>query len=344
MIVQAATHWEAPVSIMIQNFGHHSPSQRGSPEPWCPDTHAPLLIPPPPEILYITTPVQLDSPIYIPASPTILLHSPTPNLITDIIQTFLAEAEDNTTPPASPSTTPLPIYDSPTLQDPSPPAYEPQPGVHPGFLWDENLMNGVFKFPQFVLSNDQGEDIAPFYHINMNDKYPTVSTTAGCGCPTYTVPLCAQPHQYPRPLLMQKDEFLFHDGECFTPLVNKAIWMEGDITLRGEVICYQRAIAKVHSLLQQLVSLKRKFDDATWDMQNLGKRLAMANAYRHLEPHVLYGVQTSKDTVADISITCAFPNQEIALICLFLGTNLHENYMLECTGIWAIQKQQFWEN
>jgi hypothetical protein len=47
------------------------------------------------------------------------------------------------------------------------------------------------------------------------------------------------------------------------------------------------------------------------------------------------------NTVADISIAHAFPNQEIALICLFLGTNLHENYMLECTGIWAIQKQQF---
>jgi hypothetical protein len=43
------------------------------------------------------------------------------------------------------------------------------------------------------------------------------------------------------------------------------------------------------------VSLKRKFDDATWEVQNSRKRLAMANVYRCLELHMLYGVQASKD-------------------------------------------------
>jgi hypothetical protein len=84
-----------------------------------------------------------------------LSRSPTSNPIANIIQTFLAEAEDNVTPLASPSATPLPVYDSSTLRDPSPPIYEPQPGIHPGFLWNENLINEVFKFPQFTLPGDQ---------------------------------------------------------------------------------------------------------------------------------------------------------------------------------------------
>jgi hypothetical protein len=54
-------------------------------------------------------------------------------------------------------------------------------------------------------------------------------------------------------------------------------------------------MAEVHSLANQLVSLKRKFDDMTWEVQNSGKRLAMADVYGHLESHVLYGVQATED-------------------------------------------------
>jgi hypothetical protein len=56
-----------------------------------------------------------DSPTYVPTSLMELSHSPTPNPIAELIQTFLAEAEDNATPPTSPSTIPLPVYASPTL-------------------------------------------------------------------------------------------------------------------------------------------------------------------------------------------------------------------------------------
>jgi hypothetical protein len=287
---------------MLQNFGHHSPSQRGSPNLQHPNTPIPLLIPPPQEIIYVATPLRLNSPIYIPASPTKLSHSPTPNPVTDLIQTFLAEAEDNATPPISPSTIPLPVYDSPTLQDPSLPSYNnhnSQPGVHPGFLWNENLVDRIFKFPQFKLPDNDKCFTAPFYHVNMDDKYPTISVMAGHNCLIYTMPLHAQPHPYLKPLLTQKKEFLFHDRECFMPLVNEALRMDGDITLRAKVTRYRRAIAKVHSLASQLVSLKRKFNDVTWDIQNSGKRLAMANAYGHIEPHILYGVQVNKDITAE---------------------------------------------
>jgi hypothetical protein len=58
-------------------------------------------------------------------------------------------------------------------------------------------------------------------------------------------------------------------------------------------------MAEVHSLASQLVSLKRKFDDATWDVQNLGKRLAMVDAYGHLEPHILYSIQATDDITAE---------------------------------------------
>jgi hypothetical protein len=55
--------------------------------------------------------------------------------------------------------------------------------VHPSFLWNENFINGMFKFPQFtILEGDSNQYSVPFYHINMEDKYPTVSVTKGCNC------------------------------------------------------------------------------------------------------------------------------------------------------------------
>jgi hypothetical protein len=98
-------------------------------------------------------------------------------------------------------------------------------------LWNENLVDRTFKFPQFMLLDGDEQYTAPFYCINMEDQYPTVSITKGCNCLAQSIPLRAQPHLYPKPLLTQKEEFLFHDGECFTPLINEAIHMEGDITL-----------------------------------------------------------------------------------------------------------------
>jgi hypothetical protein len=115
MIVQAATYWETLISTMIQDFGHRSPSQTASPTLLRVDTPIPLPMSPPQEVIYIAVPLQSDSPAYIPASPTELSHSPTPNPVAELIQTFLAEAEDNATPPTSPSAIPLPVYASPTL-------------------------------------------------------------------------------------------------------------------------------------------------------------------------------------------------------------------------------------
>jgi hypothetical protein len=64
IIIQAATYWEMPISTMIQDFGHHSPSQGASPTFPQPDTPVPLPIPPPQEVIYITIPLQSDSPAY----------------------------------------------------------------------------------------------------------------------------------------------------------------------------------------------------------------------------------------------------------------------------------------
>jgi hypothetical protein len=149
------------------------------------------------------------------------------------------EAADNATPPLSPSAIPLPVYDSPTLRDPSPLLYDnnkSQLGVHPKFLWNENLVEGSFKFPQFTLMDGDKQYSAPFYHVNIDDKFPTVSVTKGCNCLVQSIPLHAQPHLYPKPLLTQKEEFLFHDGESFTPLINQAVHMDGDIILQAEVV------------------------------------------------------------------------------------------------------------
>jgi hypothetical protein len=99
-------------------------------------------------------------------------------------------------------------------------------------------VEGSFKFPQFTLPGDDKQHPAPFYHINMEDKYPTVSVTEGRNCPVHSMSLRARPHPYPKPLLTQKEEFIFHDGECFMSLVDEALRMDGDITLRAAVVRY----------------------------------------------------------------------------------------------------------
>jgi hypothetical protein len=106
----------------------------------------------------------------------------------------------------------------------------------------------MFKFPQFTLLDGNKQYSAPFYCINMEDKYPIVSVTEGHNCSVQSIPLCAQPHLYPKPLLTQKEEFIFYDGEHFTPLVNQAICMEDNVTLQAEVTRYWRAMAEVYSL------------------------------------------------------------------------------------------------
>jgi hypothetical protein len=134
---------------------------------------------------------------------------------------------------------------------------------------------------------------------------------------------------------------MFHDGECFTPLINEALHMDGDVTLWAEVVRYRRAMAEVHSLASQLVSLKRKFDDARWDVQNSGKRLAMVDAYGRLKPHVLYGVQATDDiTAEDIEYSIQQvmdpweqgPNYENATCewCLKRGHHTTQCYQLTC--------------
>jgi hypothetical protein len=75
--------------------------------------------------------------------------------------------------------------------------------------------------------------------------------------------------------------------------------MEGDTTLQGEVTRYQRATMGIHILTHQLVSLKRKFNNTTWEVYNSGKRLAMADTYKHLEPHIMYGITAGGDITED---------------------------------------------
>ena len=40
-----------------------------------------------------------------------------------------------------------------------------------------------------------------------------------------------------------------------------------------------------------MTNLKQKFDKVNWDAYDSVKRLSAANAYNHIEPHVLYRVQ-----------------------------------------------------
>jgi hypothetical protein len=41
-----------------------------------------------------------------------------------------------------------------------------------------------------------------------------------------------------------------------------------------------------------MASLKCKFDEVNWDVYDSIKKLSAANAYTHIKPHMLYGVQS----------------------------------------------------
>ena len=117
---------------------------------------------------------------------------------------------------------------------------EPLPGFHPGVGWQVNH-NKDWNTPMFqdLITDGLVETVATFYHYDFDTTSPELILTRGRHCPIHSCPLCARANPYPRPALTKKQEFMFAPDQPFTKLVDHAIALEKDNTLRAEVVRYR---------------------------------------------------------------------------------------------------------
>ncbi len=127
-------------------------------------------------------------------------------------------------------------------QTPSP--TRPQPGIHPGPGWECNQTTGSIQYMFLIPDEGEGQEVAPFIQVDGDTDYPKLMATRGQGCNVHTKPLHVRPNPYPHPQFTQKEEFFFQDHESFTPLVDRAIHLEGNATLAAEVQRYRNACHK----------------------------------------------------------------------------------------------------
>jgi hypothetical protein len=106
----------------------------------------------------------------------------------------------------------------------------PLVGVHPGPGWIPNTnhcnittFDGAARVP------------VPFIQYNFSSPFPKILSTCGRGCTVETRDLRARQDPYPHGILRTKEEYLFFEDEPFTMLVDEAIDLEKDVTLKAEV-------------------------------------------------------------------------------------------------------------
>jgi len=230
MVAQFAAilHW--PLKHILQQFRQHAPimemaqllvaqgptSPEPLPVPPCVGTPYPL-----PRIQGLGTP-QVSVLAYLPPPPDYCPHSPTPS-IENITELMTAGALVATQTEAD-------------QQTPSPTG--PQPGIHPGPRWECNQTTGGIQYMFLILDEGEGQEVAPFIQVDGDTDYPELMATQGHGCNVHTRALHARPNPYPCPQFTCKEEFFFQDHESFTPLVDRAIHLEGDPMLATEVQRY----------------------------------------------------------------------------------------------------------
>jgi hypothetical protein len=166
---------------------------------------------------------------------------------------------------------------------------QPRDGVHPGGLWVENLdswrTNG--SYPVTIPEPTTGRhDRAPFIRYDLDAESPQIYTTRGRNCREYRFPLKAKPVPYPRPRLTTRQQHLFDSGEEFTTLVDRALQQEGDLSLTTEVQRYRNALYDIQLSARRIVQARQALDDAQWALRDSANRLAAANAYQRVEPHI----------------------------------------------------------
>ena len=240
-----------------------------------------------------------------------------------IAQRLQWQIEDNT--PATPSTIALSyhtdfqndrhafltptqvanIYDTiPVLEDMDEEREEaqttaPQPGVYPGPGWVRNInySNNTPVYPEYVVDNDM-ELLAAYYQYDLETSEPELLLTRGRNCRVHSRPLHARASPYPRPMLTRKQEFTFYPGQEHSKLVDHALALEQDDTLRAEVIRYRSLSTKIHSMARRTAELRRDLFELQKRRHDSAIKLSEANAYHRLTPKILFDAPPAEEMTA----------------------------------------------
>ena len=122
-------------------------------------------------------------------------------------------------------------------------------------------------------------------------------------------------------------------------LVDEALDLEKDVTLKAEVWRYWSAHCTLKKQAAHLGQLHCKFEDAQWELQDSLKALLCVNAFKRLEPHIQYEVaiddnippQDHLDRIDKINDPWAEGLCEVNIKCLWcrrLGHATHRCQML----------------
>jgi hypothetical protein len=122
---------------------------------------------------------------------------------------------------------------------PDPPQEEPH--VHPGPGWSLNHDGTRVLYNVRLPIRQEGLEVLAFIWYDFDTNDPKLLLTRGRGCTVHSQPLHAQPcpRPYPATAPTHHEQVFFHQQERHTPLVNRALELEDDITLRAEVQCYR---------------------------------------------------------------------------------------------------------
>jgi hypothetical protein len=218
----------------------------------------------------------------------------------------------------------------------------PDRDIHPGPGWVPNTdhrnittFDGAARVP------------IPFVQYDFSSPFPKILSTCGRGCTIETHDLRARQDPYPRGILRTKEEYLFFEDEPFTMLVDEALDLEKDVTLKAEVWPYWSARRALKKQATHLGQLHRKFEDAQWELWDSLKVLSRTNAFKRLEPCIQYKVaiddniplQDRLDRIDKINDPWAEGPCEVNVKCLWcrrLGHATHRCQMLhQCVLCWG---------
>ena len=175
-----------------------------------------------------------------------------------------------------------PVY-VPWSSTPDPPSNSPQPYTHLEGDWIVNLnyLNRR-QHDVMILIGLEDKEAAPFFCYDFNTGFPEILMTRGQNCHVYVRFLHTRPWPYPCKALTRKQRLLFQPQEHHTPLIDWALNLEKDVTLRAEVQHYRYNIKTSREISLQLAMLKEEYNN-TWVMvHQSAKRLAAANAAAHI--------------------------------------------------------------
>jgi hypothetical protein len=100
----------------------------------------------------------------------------------------------------------------------------------------------------------------PYFRYDFDTDSPKLLTTFGRNCRVSSCPLHAQSQPYPLQPFTKRQCLFFHELEAHSPLVNRAIVLEGDLGLRAEVQRFRRKAARATEMARRLAQTKREYN------------------------------------------------------------------------------------